>query len=76
MMNAPKTLTVSQAAVICKVGRTTVGYWVRSKKVFAQRMGRNYAIPVEDLLHFLKSSGQPIPPELGNGGSIGPADST
>ena len=72
MMNAPKTLTVSQAAAICKVGRTTVGYWVRSKKVFAQRMGRNYAIPVEDLLHFLKSSGQSIPPELGNGGSEGP----
>ena len=72
MMNAPKTITVSQAAAICKVGRTTVGYWVRSKKVFAQRMGRNYAIPVEDLLHFLKSSGQSIPPELGNGGSEEP----
>ena len=72
MMNAQKSLTVSEAAAICKVGRTTVGYWVRSKKVFARREGRNYTIPVEDLLHFLKTSGQPIPLELGNGGSEGP----
>ncbi|MCU0560758.1 MAG: helix-turn-helix domain-containing protein [Desulfobacterales bacterium] len=67
MLNIPKSLSVSQAAALCKVGRTTVGYWVRSKKVFANREGRNYRIPVEDLLHFLKSSGQPIPPELVNG---------
>jgi excisionase family DNA binding protein len=72
MMNATKTVTVAQAATICRVGRTTVGYWIRSKKVFARRIGRNYVIPVEDLLHFLKSSGQMIPLELGNGGSEGP----
>ncbi|MFO7707939.1 MAG: helix-turn-helix domain-containing protein [Desulfobacterales bacterium] len=67
MMSAARSLSVSRAAALCKVGRTTVGYWVRSKKVYAQREGRNYSIPVEDLLHFLKSSGQPIPPELLNG---------
>ncbi len=67
MVSIPNSLSVSQAAALCKVGRTTVGYWVRSKKVFAHRDGRNYSIPVEDLLHFLKSSGQPIPPALANG---------
>ncbi|RPJ69611.1 MAG: DNA-binding protein [Desulfobacteraceae bacterium] len=66
-MSIPTSLSVSQAAALCKVGRTTVGYWVRSKKVFAQREGRNYRIPVEDLLHFLKSTGQSIPPELRDG---------
>ena len=59
-----KTLTVSQAALHCGVGRTTVGYWIRSKKLTAHRVGRNYAIPVEDLLFFLKNSGQKIPYEL------------
>ncbi len=65
-------LSVTQAAAICNVGRTTVGYWVRSKKLFARRVGRSFTIPVEDLLHFLKSTGQPIPSELGNGSSNGP----
>jgi excisionase family DNA binding protein len=67
MSSITKSLSVSQAAALCKVGRTTVGYWVRSKKVFATREGRNYSIPVEDLLHFLRSSGQSIPLELVNG---------
>lgn len=72
MMTTPKTLSVSQAAAICNVGRTTVGYWVRSKKLFARRAGRSFTIPVEDLLHFLASTGQPIPPALGNGSVKGP----
>ena len=72
MTTLPKTLSVSQVAAICRVGRTTVGYWVRSKKLFAFRSGRSFSIPEEDLLYFLESSGQPIPPELGNGGRRGP----
>jgi excisionase family DNA binding protein len=72
MTTTPKTLSVSQAAAICNVGRTTVGYWVRAKKLFARRAGRSFRIPVEDLLHFLASSGQPIPPALGNGSAKGP----
>jgi len=72
MTTTPKTLSVSEAAAICNVGRTTVGYWVRSKKLFARRMGRSFTIPVEDLLHFLASTGQPIPAELGNGSGGGP----
>ncbi len=67
-----KTLSVSQAAQHCGVGRTTVGYWIRSKKLTAHRVGRNYAIPVEDLLFFLKTSGQKIPHELMRNNADGP----
>lgn len=59
-----KSLSVAQAAALCGVGRTTVGYWIRSKKIRADRVGRNYSIPVQDLLYFLKSNGQKIPTEL------------
>jgi len=72
MAENKKTLSVSQAAAICGVGRTTVGYWIRSKKLHANRVGRNYTIPVEDLLFFLKSSGQNTPPELLQENSDGP----
>jgi excisionase family DNA binding protein len=64
MSGAPKTLSVSQAAALCGVGRTTVGYWIRSKKLHAHRVGRNYSIPVEDLLFLLQNSRQRIPPEM------------
>jgi excisionase family DNA binding protein len=64
-------LSVSRAAAICGVGRTTVGYWVRSGKLFARRSGRSYSIPVEDLLHFLAASGQPIPAALKPAGATG-----
>jgi excisionase family DNA binding protein len=64
MTQFKKTISVSQAAALCGVGRTTVGYWIRSHKLHAQRVGRNYSIPVEDFLFFLKTNGQPIPDEL------------
>ena len=64
MTGTKKTLSVSQAAALCGVGRTTVGYWIRSKKLYAHRVGRNYSILVEDLLFFLKNSNQKIPLEL------------
>ena len=64
MSELPKTLSVSKAAALCGVGRTTVGYWIRSKKLHAHRKGRNYKISVEDLLVFLQSSGQQVPSEL------------
>jgi excisionase family DNA binding protein len=73
MMKLPKRISVSQAAELCGVSRTTVGYWVRSRKLFAQREGRSYSIPVEDLLHFLQSTGQTIPQELKNGNGYAPA---
>jgi excisionase family DNA binding protein len=64
MPTLQKSLSVAQAAALCGVGRTTVGYWIRSKKLRANRVGRNYSIPVQDLLYLLKSTGQKIPPEL------------
>ena len=67
-----QSLSVSQAAALCGVGRTTVGYWIRSQKLRAHRVGRNYSIPVQDLLHFLKSSGQKIPTALQDENLKGP----
>ena len=72
MSEIQKTLSVYRTAALCGVGRTTVGYWIRSKKLYAHRIGRNYSIPVEDLLFFIKSSGQEIPLELLEGNNSGP----
>ena len=65
MRNLPdKHVSVTQAAVICGVGRTTIGYWIRSGKIRATRVGHNYAIPAGELIYYLKSAGQRIPKEL------------
>lgn len=72
MNTASKTLTVSRAAQMCGVGRTTVGYWIRSGKLSARRQRRNYAIAVDDLLYFLKNSGHQIPESLVPQGTGGP----
>ncbi len=72
MPTLQKSLSVAQAAALCGVGRTTVGYWIRSKKLRANRVGRNYSIPVQDLLYFLKSTGQKIPAELQSENLRGP----
>ena len=64
MSKAKRMLSVSEAAALCGVSRGTVGYWLRSKKLTAQQAGRNYAIPVEELVFFLKSTGHKIPSEL------------
>ncbi len=72
MAGSQKSLSVSEAAALCGVGRTTVGYWIRSKKLHATRQGRNYTIPVEDLLFFLSTNGQEIPPGLLERNSSGP----
>ncbi len=64
MTSSTLTLSVPKAAAICGVSRGTVGYWLRSGKLNAQRSGRNYAIPATELLFFLKSTGQKIPEEL------------
>ena len=68
-----ETISVTQAAAICGVGRTTVGYWIRSKKLNASRVGKKYVIPVQDLLFFLKKSGQTIPEQLEKENLKGPA---
>ena len=57
-------LTTNQVADICGVNRTTVGYWVRSGKVHAQRIGKLYKIPIADLRLYLESIGKTIPAAL------------
>lgn len=64
MQQGPKTISVSEAADLCAVGRTTVGYWIRSKKLAANRRGKKYEIPVQNLLYFLKANGEQIPAQL------------
>ena len=64
MQQGPKTISVSEAADLCAVGRTTVGYWIRSKKLAANRHGKKYEIPIQNLLYFLKTNGEQIPAQL------------
>ena len=72
MQTHREALSVTQVAGLCGVGRTTIGYWIRSKKLRASRVGRNYSISVEELLFFLKSTGQKIPHELAEENLRGP----
>jgi excisionase family DNA binding protein len=64
MTGGGKVLSVSQAAALCGVGHGTVGYWVRTNKLRAYRVGNQYLIPVEALIHYLKSKGDEIPEAL------------
>jgi len=72
MAQKKKTISVTQAAKLCGVGRTTVGYWIRSRKLRATRTGRNYSIPIEELIFFLRANRQDIPPELAGENTFGP----
>jgi excisionase family DNA binding protein len=72
MLKHQNTISVTQAASLCGVGRTTVGYWIRSKKLRASRTGKKYVIPVQDLIFFLRSKGQKIPLQLKNENLNGP----
>ncbi|MFH1982202.1 MAG: excisionase family DNA-binding protein [Pseudomonadota bacterium] len=73
MAKQNRTISVTRAAVLCGVGRTTVGYWIRSGKLRAVRTGRNYTIPVEELIYFLKVSGQRVPEALNQGEGLAPS---
>jgi excisionase family DNA binding protein len=64
MEKCDKSLSVTQAAALCGVGRTTVGYWIRSNKLQASRKGKKYEIPLQDFLYFLKAEGHKIPVQL------------
>ena len=72
MATPNNTLSVAQTAALCGVGRSTVGYWIRSKRLGAERTGKNYSIPLEELLFFLKSTGRSIPDDLYDGDIGGP----
>ena len=64
MLNGKRALSVTEASKLCEVGRSTIGYWIRRKKLFADHVGKSYRIPIEELVKFLKSTGKKIPPEL------------
>lgn len=64
MSKTIKDLSVTQAAALCDIGRTTINYWIRTGKLHAKRKGRNYKIPVNELLYYLTSAGHKIPTEF------------
>ena len=68
--------SVNEAASLCGVGRSTITYWIRNNKLYADRSGNSYSIPIEGLQLFLKSSGKEIPPELKRDGLRGPVFNT
>jgi len=65
-------LSVSKTAALCGVNRNTVGIWIRTEKLRAHRVGRKYSIPIDELIFFLKSTGQKIPEEIATEGLSGP----
>jgi hypothetical protein len=67
-----KTVSVPRAATLCGVNRATINNWIRDKKVYAFRSGRNYEVPEKELLLFLRSTGRPIPPGLRRDDLSGP----
>jgi excisionase family DNA binding protein len=67
MQQNTKTIGVNETASLCSVGRSTVTYWIREKKLQAIKSGKNYLINRDDLRYFLKSKSKIIPPELFKG---------
>ncbi len=59
-----KTISVNDTASLCGVGRSTVTYWIREKRLQAIKPGKNYLINKDDLRYFLKSKDKAIPSEL------------
>jgi len=59
-----KELTVTEASNLCGVGRSTINYWIRTKKIHAKRHGKKYLIPAKELLLLLQSRGKDLPHEL------------
>ena len=59
-----KVITLPQAAKLCNISRSTMGYWIREGHLRAERRGKNYGIPIQELMVLLKAKGLPIPKEL------------
>jgi len=57
-------LSVPEAAAHCGVSRSTVNNWIQAKRLFARRSGKNYLVPIADLLVLLRSTGKPVPSDL------------
>lgn len=64
MKPAEKKISVTEAAKLCNVARSTINYWIRTKRIQADRSGKKYTIPVNELLLMLKSKGKPLPEAL------------
>ena len=54
-LTVEQTFSVPEAARISGVGRGTINYWIKKKKIGAHRNGRNYSIPAAELTRFLIS---------------------
>ena len=70
MVTEEKTVSVPEAAALIGITRSTVNHWINTKKLYAKRSGRNYSVPVKELLLFLKSTGRKIPSELESDDSV------
>jgi len=64
MKTVEKNLSVSRAADLCGVARSTINYWIRTKKIQADRVGKKYTIPVMELILLYKSRGKSLPKAL------------
>lgn len=64
MDNNEETISVPEAAAFLNTTRGTINYWIKQQKLRAERVGRNYKIPLKELYLYLKSSGREIPSEL------------
>lgn len=65
-------LSVPETAALCGVTRSTINNWINNKKLNAIRSGRNYRVPTNELLFYLKSTGREIPRELQSNDLKGP----
>ncbi len=72
MHKVEETVSVPEAASLCGVNRATINNWINKKKLYAIRKDRNYAVPLKELLLFLKSTGREIPDELQNKDTVEP----
>jgi excisionase family DNA binding protein len=70
MVTEEKIVSVPEAATLLGITRSTVNHWINTKKLYAKRSGRNYSVPVKELLLFLKSTGRKIPSELAGDDSV------
>jgi len=54
MITKEKTVSVPQAASLCDVTRSTVGYWINTKKLNPESSRQNYSLSAKELFFFLR----------------------
>lgn len=60
----PKKLTLTRAATLSGINRSTLGYWIRKGQLEAEREGNRYAIALPELIIALRAKGLTIPHAL------------